>query len=161
MNKPDIHVRGANQSDLGVLCAFNAAMALETEALQLDPGTLERGVSQGLAEPTRARYFVAESGGAVAGCLMLTLEWSDWRAGNWWWIQSVYVHPSFRRCGVYRALHTHVAELASVAADVVGLRLYAERGNHGAHSTYTALGMHDSHYQVFEQLTRQGEVTQK
>ena len=157
MSTDDIRVRAGTHADLAVLCAFNAAIALETEALQLDPATLERGVALGLADAARARYFVAESGGRVAGCLMLTLEWSDWRAGFWWWIQSVYVHPECRRRGVYRALHTHVAQLAASAADVVGLRLYAERDNHGAHRTYAAMGMHDSHYQVFEQLTGKGK----
>ncbi len=149
----NIEIRAGTTTDLAVLCTFNAAMALETEDRRLDPATLERGVAAGIADSARARYFVAEIDGSAAGCLMLTLEWSDWRAGTWWWIQSVYVPPAFRRRGVYRALHTHVAKLAAAASDVVGLRLYAERDNHGAHATYEALGMHDSHYLVFEQLT--------
>lgn len=153
MKPRDIAVRAGTAADLATLCCFNAAMALETEALRLDPVTLERGVAAGLADPERARYFIAQSADAVAGCLMLTMEWSDWRAGFWWWIQSVYVAPEFRRRGVYRALHTHVAELAADAEGVVGLRLYAEHANAVAHRTYLALGMLDSHYQVFEQLT--------
>ncbi len=159
MSTGPFEVRAATATDLAVLCAFNAAMALETEALALDPATLERGVALGLADPARARYFVAESRGLAAGCLMLTQEWSDWRAGFWWWIQSVYVPPACRRHGVYRALHAHVAALAAAAEGVVGLRLYAERDNHGAHRTYVAVGMQDSHYQVFEQLTRSAPVT--
>jgi len=154
MTDSKILVRAAVAGDLAHLCAFNAAMARETEGLELDGATLERGVAQGLADAARARYFVAECEGQPAGCLMLTLEWSDWRAGFWWWIQSVYVAPGFRRQGVYRALHTHVANLASSVVDVVGLRLYVERANLGAQQTYAALGMHDSRYQVFEQHTR-------
>ncbi len=159
MSVTDVHVRPADARDQEALCAFNAAIALETEALRLDPATLARGVSEGLADPRRARYFVAEVDGAIAGCLMLTLEWSDWRAGYWWWIQSVYVDRPFRRSGVYRAMHSHVAALAAATGDVVGLRLYAERHNLTAHRTYLALGMRDSHYQVFEQLTSEQGVT--
>lgn len=156
MTDPEILVRAAVAGDKARLCAFNAAMAKETEQLELDAATLERGVAEGLADPGRARYFMAECDGQVAGCLMLTLEWSDWRAGFWWWIQSVYVAPGFRRRGVYRALHTHVAKLAASVADVVGLRLYVERANRGAQETYAALGMHDSRYLVFEQRTGTG-----
>lgn len=156
MSGGSIIVRAATAADVPVLCAFNAAMALETEALALDSATLQRGVALGLADPARARYFLAEADGQAAGCLMLTLEWSDWRAGFWWWIQSVYVPPAFRRRGVYRALHAHVATLAAAADEVVGLRLYAERENHTAHRTYAAVGMHDSHYVVFEQPLSSG-----
>lgn len=154
MTDSGVVVRAAVAADLADLCRFNAAMARETESLELDTRTLEKGVALGLADPSRARYFVAECAGQTAGCLMLTLEWSDWRAGFWWWIQSVYVEPRFRRRGVYRALHTHVAELAASVADVVGLRLYVERANTGAQQTYEALEMHDSRYLVFEQRTR-------
>jgi len=146
-------VRRADTADLDTICAFNAAMALETEGRSLDPGTLRRGVEGGLADSSRARYFVAEWAGEASGCLMLTLEWSDWRAGFWWWIQSVYVRPEARRAGVYRALHAHVLVLARQDPEVVGLRLYVERNNQIAHNTYEALGMHDAHYGVYEQLS--------
>lgn len=154
MTQSTVVVRAALPGDLAHLCAFNAAMARETEGLELDAATLERGVAQGLADPARARYFMAECEDRLAGCLMLTLEWSDWRAGFWWWIQSVYVAPGFRRRGVYRSLHTHVAVLASSVADVVGLRLYVDNVNTGAQRTYEALGMYESRYQLFEQHTR-------
>ena len=29
----------------------------------------------------------------IRASLMVTTEWSDWRAGTFWWIQSVYVRP--------------------------------------------------------------------
>ncbi len=149
---PPVHVRPANSADIDALCAFNAAMALETEGRELDSETLRTGVGKGLADPSRARYFVAERGAAVVGCLMLTQEWSDWRAGFWWWIQSVYVLPDQRRTNVYRTLHAHVLELARSDAEVIGLRLYVERGNSGAQRTYLAQGMVDAHYCVFEQV---------
>jgi len=148
-------VRDARLDDLPTLVAFNAAMALETENLRLDPAVLEAGVRNGLADGNRARYFVAELDGAVVGQLMLTHEWSDWRNGDIWWIQSVYVNPTARRCGVFRALYGHVRELA-VRSGVVGLRLYVEHANTVAQSTYAGLGMHLSHYRLMEDLTLQG-----
>jgi GNAT superfamily N-acetyltransferase len=125
-------------------------MAWETEQKRLDPAVLARGVARVLAEPARGRYWVAESGGAVQGGLLVTYEWSDWRDGDWWWIQSVYVRPEARGQGVFSALYRHVERLGRAAPGVVGLRLYVERENRRAQGVYAALGMADSHYLVFE-----------
>ncbi|HZX81221.1 MAG TPA: GNAT family N-acetyltransferase [Lysobacter sp.] len=138
-------------------------MALETERLDLDAATVLAGVGQGIAEPAKARYFVAMHEVALAGdeliaepvgMLMLTSEWSDWRCGHWWWIQSVYVVPAHRRGGVFRTLYAHVHALAATHADVLGLRLYVERDNVDAQATYAALGMRDAGYRIFEAPTR-------
>ena len=112
------------------------------------------GIARGIAVPVLARYFVAEQDGVPAGTLMFTFEWSDWRNGLWWWIQSVYVPPEFRRRGVYRALYAHVRALAEADAGVCGIRLYVENDNRIARSTYEALGMQDAHYRIYEQDTR-------
>jgi len=129
-------------------------MALETENKVLPDAEVLPGIARGIAEPVLARYFVAEQDGVPAGTLMFTFEWSDWRNGLWWWIQSVYVPPEFRRRGVYRALYAHVRALAEADAGVCGIRLYVENDNRIARSTYEALGMQDAHYRIYEQDTR-------
>src|SRR3954470_11203579 len=140
-----IMIRAAALEDAPTLIEFNAAMALETEHLTLDHGILSRGVRAGLADPAKARYFVAEFDGRIVGQLMLTLEWSDWRDGEIWWIQSVYVHPDFRRRGAFKALYRHAQRLARERG-AVGLRLYVEKHNVAAQSTYASLGMRMSEY---------------
>jgi ribosomal protein S18 acetylase RimI-like enzyme len=148
----DLTIRPARLADAPTLAAYNAAMALETEHLTLDPATLSAGVRAALADPNKARYFVAESDDAtLAGMLMLTLEWSDWRNGEIWWIQSVYVHPDHRRRGVFRSLYRHVEQLAR-QQDAVGLRLYVASHNTAAQRTYATLGMDLSEYLVMENL---------
>ena len=151
-----ISIRAARDSDLDLLVDFNAAMALETETKVLDPAVLSAGVAAVLAEPRRGFYLVAECDGVVAGCLMITFEWSDWRNGDWWWLQSVYVAAQYRRAGVFRALYAEVERRAAAAPDVIGVRLYVERANARAQQTYTALGMHETHYRVYEKLLRGG-----
>ncbi|MBB1087279.1 GNAT family N-acetyltransferase [Lysobacter sp. SG-8] len=134
-------------------------MAWETEHKRLDAETVLAGVRAGIADPSRARYLVAMQDAPVAGnevvsvpvgTLMLTREWSDWRNGDWWWIQSVYVAPAHRRAGVYRALYRHVEAQARATPGVIGLRLYVERENENAQRTYRALGMDDAGYRIFE-----------
>jgi GNAT superfamily N-acetyltransferase len=147
-------VRAARPEDLDLLVEWASAMALETEHKHLPPEVLRRGVATALADPTLGRYFVCERDGAPAGTLMLTAEWSDWRCGHWWWIQSVYVAPAHRRSGVYRALHDHVLALAKARGDVYGLRLYVEKQNATAQRTYQALGMEDAGYLLFELAAR-------
>ena len=142
-------IRDADQTDLDTIVEFNLRIARETEERELNPATVKRGVETLLREPTRGRFWIATVEGRPAGQIMVTFEWSDWVAADFWWIQSVYVHPDFRRRGVYRALHQHV-EREARRHGACGLRLYVERANAQAKQTYEALGMHHSHYDLFE-----------
>jgi len=146
-----MRIRLATPADAGVLIEFNAAMALETEGKELLPDVIGAGVRSLLGDPAAGFYLLAEQDRAV-GSLMITKEWSDWRNGTFWWIQSVYVRPDFRRQGVYKSLYRHVQELASKDPAVCGFRLYVERENERAQATYSALGMKQTHYLVFEEL---------
>jgi ribosomal protein S18 acetylase RimI-like enzyme len=145
-------LRLATLQDAELLASWAQTMAMETERKHLDCDTVLKGVQAGIADPKRARYFIAMSGDAPAGTLMLTTEWSDWRNGDWWWIQSVYVHPDFRRRGVFQSLYQHVKALAEQAPDVCGLRLYVEHENKNARKTYESLGMEDAGYRMMEIL---------
>jgi ribosomal protein S18 acetylase RimI-like enzyme len=149
-------VRGATVDDAEVIAAYNAAMALETEHKRLDPNVLRAGVEGAIERPAAAKYFLAEVGGRVVGQLMVTLEWSDWRNADFWWIQSVYVAPEFRSRGIFGALYRHVEGLAR-GAGACGLRLYVERENVGAQAAYRRLGMGDAGYFVFEVDWTKGE----
>jgi ribosomal protein S18 acetylase RimI-like enzyme len=145
----DLLIRAATPDDVADLLAWNAAMAWETERKRLDPVRLERGIRGVLAQPQRGFYLLAERAGTALGSLLVTYEWSDWRAGDFWWIQSVYVTPAARRSGVFRALYAEVAQRSARAA-AVGLRLYVETDNHAAQATYAGLGMQPCHYLMFE-----------
>ncbi len=146
-----ITVRSAEPADQPTLVAFNRAMAQETEDKPLDLELLANGIGRLLEHPEHGRYYVAEFDGSVVGALMITTEWSDWRNGLFWWIQSVYVLPEHRRQGVYRALHREVRELARADPDVCGLRLYVERDNQIAQHTYRRLGMDETLYRMYEE----------
>jgi GNAT superfamily N-acetyltransferase len=143
-------IRAAVAEDGPTLVAFNQELALSTEGKTLDALRLGRGIDRLLADPARGRYLVAEWDHEPVGCLMLTREWSDWRDGWFWWIQSVFVSSTVRRRGVYRALHDHVLTEARAAGDVCGLRLNVEHGNDSAKSTYQAVGMGPGPYEMYE-----------
>jgi ribosomal protein S18 acetylase RimI-like enzyme len=147
-----MEIRLATRADAASLIAFNAAMALETEEKELLPEVIGAGVHALLNNPAAGFYVVAEENSLVVAALMITKEWSDWRNGNFWWIQSVYVRPEFRRQGVYKRLYRHVQALAAQDPAVCGFRLYVERENVRAQSTYKALGMKETRYLVFEEL---------
>jgi ribosomal protein S18 acetylase RimI-like enzyme len=147
---PTIHVRPARQEDVSLMVRWQMAMALETEDKPLDEAVLARGIRRAFEDERKGRYFIAEIEGRPAGTLMLTWEWSDWRDGWWWWIQSVFVDEAFRRRGVYRALYAHVLELAQADPEVRGIRLYVEHENANARRTYEFLGMKESGYVMYE-----------
>ena len=144
-------IRRATARDARALIAFNCAMALETERKLLLPRVIGAGVRGLLRRPDSGFYTVAEHDGEVVA-LMVTKEWSDWRNGDFWWIQSVYVRPEHRRRGVYTRLYKHLRALAAKERAVCGFRLYVEKGNRRAQATYRAAGMQRTHYLIFEEL---------
>ncbi|MCB1607409.1 MAG: GNAT family N-acetyltransferase [Xanthomonadales bacterium] len=162
MTAPDhthdaLTVGPAELDDHAFLVACNQAMAWETEQRRLDPERLSNGVMAVLTDPAKGRYFVARRDGRAVAGLLITHEWSDWRNAQFWWIQSVYVVPEARRGGAFRALYRQVESLA-IASGACALRLYVERDNSRAQSTYSSLGMHQSHYQMFERTYIDTEV---
>ena len=133
-----------------MIADFNVRLAQETEGLTLEPDCINSGVIALLSDPAKGFYYLAEVDGAVAGQVMITYEWSDWRNGQIWWLQSVYVKAEFRQCGVFRALFNHLTQLATVQPDVCGLRLYMHSDNARARQSYERLGMKHTKYEVFE-----------
>lgn len=148
----EIKVRHATAAESVRIADFNRAMAMETEGLALDEKTVASGVVALMGHPDRGFYLVAEVDGAVAGCLLITYEWSDWRNKMFWWIQSVYVKPEHRGHGVYSAMESRVQELAAQAGNVCGFRLYVHKSNTRAQEVYRTLGMHETEYLVFEDM---------
>lgn len=144
-------IRKAKAQDLTALVQFNQAMAQETEGLALDETTLTQGVSTLLNHPEKGFYLVAQIAEEIVGSLMVTFEWSDWRAKDYYWIQSVYIRPQNRRQGIYGKLYNEVKHLAELNGGAASFRLYVEQENLNAQQTYQALGMKQSYYLMYEE----------
>ncbi|MBN1420419.1 MAG: GNAT family N-acetyltransferase [Planctomycetes bacterium] len=149
MDDGSIVIREGRSGDEERIARFNAALAEETEGIRLDADTVRAGVRALLADPSKGRYYLAERHGEVAGQVMVTYEWSDWRNAMFLWVQSVYVEPHHRREGVFGALFRHVRALAE-APGHCGLRLYVYQGNQGAQETYSRLGLVRPGYVVLQ-----------
>ena len=145
-----IEVRNATRDDVPFLADCNIAMAYESEKKHLDRDVLTRGIVAVFDHPERGFYVVAECEGKAVGSLLITHEWSDWRNGGWWWIQSVYVIPDVRRGGVFSAMYREIETRAKASAGVIGLRLYVEKENSRAQATYAALGMEPAYYSLYQ-----------
>ena len=145
-----IVTRRATPADAEMIAEFNNLLALETEDKTLDGEVLRRGVAAILTDANKGVYYLAESAGQVVGQAMITREWSDWRDGWMWWLQSVYVQAESRRCGVFSALFEHIVGEARAAGNVIGLRLYVEHQNHAAQATYRRFGLEEIPFHVFQ-----------
>ncbi|PKP52070.1 MAG: GNAT family N-acetyltransferase [Bacteroidetes bacterium HGW-Bacteroidetes-1] len=143
-------IRKAKPEEWSVIVDFQQLMAMETENIQLDAKILSAGVKALFEHPERGCYFVAENDKDIVGSLLITYEWSDWRNKTIFWIQSVYVKQTSRRKGVYRQLYEHIRQMAENDPTIGGIRLYVDKTNIPAQSTYTNLGMNGEHYQLFE-----------
>jgi GNAT superfamily N-acetyltransferase len=157
MNKPSaIIVKRATLADRNIIVSFNAALASETENRDLDIRILQLGVEALLQDPHKGWYAVAEKWldcdqRIVVGQILVTFEWSDWRNGNFWWLQSLYVHPDHRQQGIFRKLYDYVQSQAHLNREgICGFRLYVEENNHQAHQAYANLGFRETAYHMYE-----------
>jgi|YNPBryunderm2012_1023409.scaffolds.fasta_scaffold33530_2 GNAT superfamily N-acetyltransferase len=141
-------IRRATAADAIMIADLNRALAWESEARELDPDIVVRGVRALLADPSRGFYTVADQDGLVIGQALITREWSDWRNGWFWWLQSVYVRSEFRKAGVFRRLFEHLQAEARANPEVIGFRLYVEHRNSVARQVYHALGFHSEGYEI-------------
>ena len=144
-----VHIRRAKPSDIPTIIEYNLAHAKEIEGLQLNEDVLRLGVENALKRK-ECHYFVAESDGNVIGQTMITYEWSDWRNGVIWWLQSIYVKPDYRKQGVFKAIFHHIETLAKNDPQIKALRLYVMNNNQSGKSAYKKLGMNDSNYIVYD-----------
>jgi len=147
-----IHIRRGEPRDASVIADFNRAMAYETEGKELLPEVIGAGVISLIQQPSLGFYLVAEYEGDIVASLMITTEWSDWRNGVFWWIQSVYVKPAWRRKGVYSRLYEFVRQSAAQDKSICGFRLYVEKDNVSAQRTYHSLGMLETDYRMYEEM---------
>jgi len=150
MTASDIIIREARPGDAPAIASFQLAMARETEGLELNAQTLRQGVEAVFRDPGLGRYFIAEADDRPLASLMITYEWSDWRNGWVWWIQSVYVIPAFRGKGLYSRMYAQLQDRVQAGKDALGLRLYVDQRNVSAIEVYRRLGMDDGHYTMFE-----------
>jgi len=145
-------IRTATLEDAQSIANFNINMARETENMRLKPDVILAGAQRLISDSKLGYYLVAETDNQIIGSLMVTTEWSDWRNGQFWWIQSVYVIPEWRRKGLYRNLYNKVKSLAENDDNICGFRLYVEKENLIAQSTYDNVGMGETHYKLYEEL---------
>ena len=145
-------IRPAEKKDLETIAKFNVLMAQETENKSLDESIVSKGVANLFTQPNFGFYLVAEQDKEIAACLLITYEWSDWRNGLFWWIQSVYVDNNYRCQGIFRKMYEHLTVLSNEKDDVCGLRLYVEKDNRHAQQTYRSMGMSETDYCLFEDI---------
>lgn len=146
-----MNIRIATLNELDTVTDFQMAMALETEELVLDRTILRKGVEAALTDPGKGVIYVAETlDGGIAGSLMITFEWSDWRNGWIWWIESLYVLPAFRKQRVFNRMYEHIQALVKADEQIKGIRLYVDKRNVRAQKVYDAIGMCGEHYTTYE-----------
>lgn len=145
-----ISIRKATVTDIPVLIDFQQRLAQETENVKLDAAVLERGLNALFQNPSKGVYYVAEEGGEVIACHLITYEWSEWRNGMVWWMQSVYVREDHRGKNVFRILYNNIIDLIRKDPGLLGLRLYVDKSNARAQKVYETIGMNGEHYTVFE-----------
>jgi ribosomal protein S18 acetylase RimI-like enzyme len=150
---PDYTIRYATAVDIETIVGFTLEEAREAEARTLDAQAVRRGVAAAFAHPPRAVYWVAETAdGGVAASASIVTEWSNFRGGEYWWVQSLYVAPAHRGKGLVDQLLEHLAA-AAARAGALDLRLYAHVSNDRAHRVYERCGFERAPYVIMRRST--------
>jgi L-amino acid N-acyltransferase YncA len=147
-----VTIRPATIEDIPVLVELQQRLALETENMALSEITLEKGLRIMLNDPNKGCYYVAEITDRIVGCFMVTYEWSEWRSGTFYWLQSVYVRREHRGSGIFKKMYAYLMALINTHPELLGLRLYANKSNIKAQDVYRALGMDGEHNVMFEMM---------
>ena len=145
-----ISIQKAEFKHIDILIVFQQRLAHESEGVILNGSTLRKGMEAMFADPGKGLYYIARDGDEVVGCHMITYEWSDWRNGMVWWLQSVYVKESHRKKGIFKMMYDNVISMIRKDPNLIGLRLYVDKSNERAMKVYGAMGMDGSHYTVYE-----------
>lgn len=146
-------VRDATTSDIDTIVAFTVREALEAEGLDTNDAAVRRGVAGAFGEQPVSKYWVAEDGDEVVGSISVVTEWSNFRGGNYWWIQSLFIVPAHRGTGLVQVLIDHVAGIAQ-AAGALDLRLYARTSNERATHAYVRCGFETAPYTMMTRRLR-------
>ena len=144
--------RKAQKSDYKVIAGFQQKMAWETEHLQLDGDTVQKGVTAVFDDVSKGKYYVIEEDGKVISSLLTTYEWSDWRNSQVLWIQSVFVLPEYRAKGVFKLMYSEIKKIVKNNPNYSGIRLYVDKTNVNAQKVYEKIGMQGEHYGLFEDM---------
>jgi ribosomal protein S18 acetylase RimI-like enzyme len=145
-----ITIQKALPIHIDILIDFQQRLAYESEEVTLDSSTLRKGMEAMFADPGKGIYYIASDGDEVVGCHMITYEWSDWKNGMVWWLQSVYVKESYRKKGIFKMMYDNVISMIKKDPNLIALRLYVDKSNERAMKVYSAMGMDGSHYTVYE-----------
>jgi GNAT superfamily N-acetyltransferase len=146
----DLNTKIATSGDRDQIVDNILQMAMESEGKTLDRITVTRAMDRFLGDPSRGFYILVCHDGHVVGQCMITSEFSDWKNGEYWWVQSIYVFKDHRRKGVLRTLLEAIRRMALEKGDVFGIRLYVDRENVNAIEAYRRLGLPLSHYMMLD-----------
>jgi len=141
-------IRRAGLSDLEQLVEFTLSEAKEAEGRGQDKERARLGILAALEDESVAAYWVIETAAdEIVGNISVVKEWSNWSAGYYWWIQSLYIQPEHRGRGLMERLIQTVKESAR-EGQALGLRLYVHKDNNRAIKAYIRCGFADSDYRI-------------
>jgi GNAT superfamily N-acetyltransferase len=111
----------------------------EEHELSPDPEKQRRALDLILADPSRARIYVAREGAKVVAMAALHFTTSTAEGGKVAGLEDCVVRPEYRRKGVGKALLEHVIEQAR-AEGALRVMLLTDGDNAGAQALYRKMG---------------------
>jgi GNAT superfamily N-acetyltransferase len=130
-------------ADLPQLVELLGVLFTQEAELNPDPQKQRRALELILAEPSRARIYVAREAGTVIAMAALHFTTSTAEGGKVAWFEDCIVRPEYRRRGIGEALLAYVVAQAR-AEGALRVMLLTDGDNARAHALYRKIGFTDS-----------------
>jgi len=133
----------AHAADIPQLVELLGILFTQEAELSPDPEKQRRALEIILADPSRARIFVAREAGKVIAMAALHFTTSTAEGGKAAWFEDCIVRPEYRRKGIGNALLEHVLAQAR-AEGAQRVMLLTDGDNARAQALYRKFGFRDS-----------------
>jgi GNAT superfamily N-acetyltransferase len=133
----------ASAADIPALVELLGILFTQEAELSPDPEKQRRALQIILAEPARARIYVARDAGVVLAMAALHFTTSTAEGGKVAWFEDCIVRPEHRRKGIGKALLEYVIAQAR-AEGALRVMLLTDGDNRTAQALYRKSGFRDS-----------------
>jgi len=143
----DVVIDFASADDLDAMTDLLVGLFAREHDFTPDPGRQRAGLARILAEPARARLFVARLAGRVVAMANVQIGLSTAEGGEVLMVEDVVVAADLRGRGIGRAILRHALDWGA-ACGMTRATLLTDHDNHAAQAFYASMGFTPSAMQV-------------
>ena len=135
-------VKNMTTEDISTFISFQKIMAKETEGVNLDDSSIAGALEYLINDDSYGKAFMAKLGpnGVSVGTCYINYGYDVLSNKFTIWVQSVFVHPEYRKKGIFSKIFNHL-ELVARQLNASRISLFVDFSNLPAQKVYEKMGM--------------------